>query len=149
MNIPKNVIFPIQGVSFHHVGLLTDNPDAAVTVLSVLGYSIDRPVTDELQDVHLQMAHAGPGTAQIEIIAPRSAKSPLMRLLRRRDDHMYHSCFCVRSVDAVKAAIMQNGLELHTIMPPTPSILFGSAMVSFYVIQGLGLIELLECSVNP
>jgi hypothetical protein len=136
--------FQIEGISFHHVGLLTDNPAAAVTVLTAFGYSVDEPVTDLLQSVDLRMAHGGPDTARIEIITPRTTESPLARLLRRRSDYMYHSSFCVKNVENTKAALMATGLRVNTVAPPQPAVLFGGAMVSFHVIEGLGLVEFIE-----
>lgn len=130
--------------SFHHLGLLTDNPEAASIALSTLGYFVAEPVVDPLQDVILRMADGGPQTARIEIITPRSLEGPLANLLKRRGDYMYHSCFGVMNVEIVTRKLAEVGLRVVTLSAPKPAILFDNAKVSFHSIEGIGLVEFIE-----
>ena len=142
--IPSKLPKCATGVCFHHLGLLTDNPEAATAALSVLGYSAGEPVIDHLQDVTLRMADVGDVTAKIEIITPRSPDGPLSSLLRRRGDYMYHSCFTVKNVEDIKASIVEAGLRFVTLSSSKPAILFDGAQVSFHSIEGVGLVEFIE-----
>ena len=141
MNTP---IAHMPGVSFHHLGLLTDEPELAITALVFLGYTVAGPVYDPLQDVDLRMAQGPVESARIEVITPRAELSGLGKLLRRRGDYMYHSCFTVRDLDATLAGMRAVGLRIITVSESKPAVLFDGDRVSFHSVAGLGLIEFIE-----
>lgn len=132
------------GVRFHHLGLLTDAPEQAAGALGVLGYSVAPAVFDPLQGVHLRMASLPVPGATIEIVTPASREGALAKLVTRRGDYMYHSCFVAREVLAVLAEMAKLGLRVVTVSPPKPAVLFGGKLVSFHAVQGLGLMEFIE-----
>jgi Glyoxalase/Bleomycin resistance protein/Dioxygenase superfamily len=132
------------GIRFHHLGLLTDAPDAAASALGLLGYRIAEPVFDPLQDVHLRMAEGPVEGATIELITPASREGSLAKLVTRRGDYMYHSCFVARDVAATLAALAGLGLRVVTVSPAKPAVLFGGKRVSFHSVEGLGLVEFIE-----
>ena len=132
------------GIRFHHLGLLTDAPAAAATALGLLGYRVAEAVFDPLQDVHLRMAEGPVVGATIELITPASRDSALARLVTRRGDYMYHSCFVARDVAAALQALSALGLRVVTVSPAKPAVLFGGKQVSFHSVEGLGLVEFIE-----
>lgn len=132
------------GIRFHHLGLLTDQPAAAMKALTLLGFRVAEPVHDPLQGVDLMMAE-GPGEgARIEVITPSSRDSALARLVTRRGDYMYHSCFTVKDVEATLSSLAGLGLRVTTVSPSKPAVLFGGKRVSFHAVEGLGLVEFIE-----
>ena len=132
------------GIRFHHLGLLTDQPGAAATALTLLGFGVAEPVFDPLQGVELRMAEGHNDFARIEIITPGSGDSALSKLVKRRGDYMYHSCFTVKKVSATLAALADLGLRVVTVSEPKPAVLFGGKLVSFHSVEGLGLVEFIE-----
>lgn len=132
------------GIRFHHLGLLTDLPAAATTALTLLGYSVAEPVHDPLQGVDLRMAEGDNEFARIEIITPGSSDSALSKMVKRRGDCMYHSCFTVKDVNATLASLAELGLRVITVSAPKPAVLFGGKQVSFHSVEGLGLVEFIE-----
>jgi len=132
------------GIRFHHLGLLTDRPDAAASALAVLGFHVAEPVHDPLQGVDLRMAEGQSEFARIEIITPCSRDSSLGKLVARRGDYMYHSCFRARDVAATLAAFEAQGLRVVTVAAAKPAVLFGGQRVSFHAVDGIGLVEFIE-----
>lgn len=132
------------GLRFHHLGLLTDAPQAAATALGLMGYRIAEPVFDPLQDVHLRMAEGPVEGSTIELITPASREGSLAKLVTRRGDYMYHSCFVARDVPGTLAALEALGLRVVTVSPPKPAVLFGGKPVSFHSVEGLGLVEFID-----
>lgn len=132
------------GIRFHHLGLLTDAPAAAATALTFMGYRVAEPVYDPLQDVHLRMATGPVEGAAIELITPSSREGALGKLVTRRGDYGYHSCFVVADVAAALSALSDLGLRVVTVSPSKPAVLFGGKHVSFHSVQGLGLVEFIE-----
>lgn len=127
------------------MGLLTNQQQLAIQRLEVLGYEPGDPIYDPEQDVTLCMCRSRNGAPLIELVTPAQTNEPLSRLLKRKDDYIYHICFTTptigQGVDALQGEAQDRVIE---VMPPKPAILFNNAKVAFYAVPGLGLIELLE-----
>jgi catechol 2,3-dioxygenase-like lactoylglutathione lyase family enzyme len=132
------------GLSFHHFGLAVRQPDEAFTYLRALGYKDGNQVFDERQRVNLAMRHHAL-MPDVEVIWPGDGPSPIDVQIRRMGSLIYHLCYSCADGDAAIAAIEAAGIETALVSPPTPAILFGGRHVSFHMISGFGLIELLHC----
>jgi hypothetical protein len=133
------------GLVFHHLGLAVKDPLAATHFLTGLGYEIGPTILDPLQNVHLAMG-VHDEMPDVEIISPAGSEGPLDKLLStHKDGLVYHMCYiCAdldRSLDALEG---DEGLTVHSIAPPTEAILFGGKRVSFYLVEGVGLIEIID-----
>jgi hypothetical protein len=89
---------PSSRLAFHHLGLLTSRPEAAVRHLEALGYEMGEEVVDPLQEARLRLGSPGSGAGPtlgpaIELITPLPGNVALARLLKRRDDYIYHLCY--------------------------------------------------------
>lgn len=129
---------------FHHLGLAARDPDRAQTMVEATGYACDRPVFDPLQRVMLRWCTKA-GEPAIEIVSPADNDGPLANVLADHPTSFYHLCYEVEGDTAAAVEAMRAwGLRLVTVLQPTPAILFGGRLVSFHVVQGFGLVELLE-----
>ena len=133
------------GLAFHHLGLGTADPEAAAHFLSGLGYRIGPTIFDPLQNVHLAMC-AHDRMPAVEIISAAEGPGPLDKLISaHKDGLVYHMCYtCAdldRSLDAMES---DERFRVHSISPPTEGVLFGGKRVSFYLVEGVGLIEVIE-----
>ena len=133
------------GLSFHHLGLAVAKLDPALVFLQGLGYTAGKVVFDPLQDVNLQMCEH-PAMPLVEVICPGEGDGPLNALLTRsREGLVYHVCYRTADLTASLGAIeAQPGLRVLCVSPPTPAVLFKGEPVSFYVIKGVGMIEIIE-----
>jgi methylmalonyl-CoA/ethylmalonyl-CoA epimerase len=132
-------------LAFHHLGLLTGQPDLARSHLRQLGYQCGAAVYDPLQDVELCMCSGAAGAPAIELVTPRATNVGLSRLLKRKDDYAYHVCLVTPRLELGLRSLAPD--EQHRIVemaPPKPAVLFDGARVAFYAVPGLGLVELLE-----
>jgi methylmalonyl-CoA/ethylmalonyl-CoA epimerase len=132
-------------LAFHHVGLLTDRPDTAARRLAKAGYQPGPVVFDPLQQVTLQLCQGPSGSATVELVTPLPENAALGKLLRKRADYMYHVCFTTPGFETA-LEILADGDDdrIALVSPPTPAVLFNNARVAFYLVPGLGLVELLE-----
>lgn len=135
------------GLSFHHLGLAVAKPEPALAFLRGLGYRAGKAVFDPLQGVNLQICEH-PTMPLVEVISPGKSDGPLNALLTRsREGLVYHVAY--RTADL---AASLNALEAHPdlrvicVSSPKPAVLFNGESVSFYVISGLGMIEIIEGS---
>ena len=135
------------GLSFHHLGLAVKEPTRAERFLRQLGYEVEAFTFDPLQNVHLAMCYHGQ-MPSVEIIYPGSGAGPLDRLLaERREGLVYHICYVTNDLDATLEAIESEAeFRLMCVSDPTPAVLFDGRPVSFYVVSGIGLIEIIEQS---
>ena len=86
-----------------------------------------------------------PGSPSVEIISAGEGPGPIDRLVARyADGIVYHGCFVTKNLAASLADIEAAGLRAVCVSEPTPAILFGGRLISFYNIQGFGLIEIIE-----
>jgi hypothetical protein len=132
------------GLTFHHLGLAVPRADEAVTFLSGLAYSIGERIFDPEQNVNLMLCRH-PQMPAVEIICPGSGPGPIDKYVARRASGIvYHACFETADRSASLAAIAAADLKPICLSEPLPAVLFAGRAVSFYVVLGMGLIELLE-----
>jgi methylmalonyl-CoA/ethylmalonyl-CoA epimerase len=131
------------GLTFHHLGLAVKRPDKAVYFLRGLGYEVGDVVSDEVQNVNLIMCNSA-DMPDVEIIFTTESDGPLSNILSVRDELMYHMCFESADVERSVNAIKEGKNRIFCISTPKPAVIFAGNMVSFYMVSGFGLIEILE-----
>jgi hypothetical protein len=132
------------GLKFHHLGLAVRKPELSAKFLSGLGYEIGSVVRDDLQNVNLMLCTSRCMPA-VEIIYPTETPGPLASILKAQTSMIYHMCFESRNLEkCLQALEVDNRVVL--VSAPKPAILFGGRKVSFYVVAGFGVIEILERS---
>ena len=136
------------GLAFHHLGLATKTPALAAGFLKGLGYRIGPEMFDPQQNVNLMMCEHTTMPA-VEIISPAGGKGPVSGLLATHSSGLiYHSCFTTDDLKASLQKLENAGLRILCVAPPKPALLFEERAVSFYQINGFGLIEILETRVS-
>lgn len=133
------------GLIFHHLGLAVKTPEAAERFLSGLGYRIGPMISDSLQNVRARMCEHDQ-MPDVEIIWPGAGEGPLdTLLLTHKEGLVYHLCYTSPNFKKTMNAL-ENDEELHLfcVSPPTEAVLFDGKRVSFYLVNQLGLIEILD-----
>lgn len=130
-------------LAFHHLGLATSRSDKALIFLNGLGYEIGEKIFDPEQNVNLVLCRSQTMPA-VEVVSPSNRPSPLDNLLKQKKDLVYHCCFITPDLKAALANIERDQNRLICVAPPKPAVLFGGNPVSFYLINGFGLIEIIE-----
>ncbi len=133
------------GLTFHHFGLAAREPEVALRALRALGYACGEVIFDPEQNVRLALCtHAA--MPSVEVIAPGSdGKTPVDRMVAKHGGGIvYHLCYTTKDLAGSLAGMEQAGLHVTCVAPPTPAVLFGGERVSFYMADGLGLIEIIE-----
>lgn len=139
----------LPGFRFHHFGLAAAAFEPAAAALRAFGYAIGERVHDPLQDVDLAWCTHAQFPA-VEIVLPVSPDGPLAKVLAARESSFYHLCFEAPGLlDAALDALRQAGLRTLQVREPRPAVLFGGRRVAFYLVQGFGLVELLETPAEP
>ncbi len=133
------------GLSFHHMGLALPDPAPAALFLRGQGYGQVAAVRDPLQQADLSL-WSHPSAPAVEVISPVTAgEGPVAAILETRPDGLvYHLCYTTLDLADTLDRVEQSGLRPFEVSPPKPAVLFGGERVSFYMILGLGLIELIE-----
>ena len=131
------------GLEFHHLGLAVKEPESAIRFLSGLGYEIGPTFRDELQNVNLMLG-TGSDMPAVEIIYPTETPGPLVTILKARTSMIYHICYASRNRDESLRLLEADQNRISLLSPPQPAVLFGGRKVSFYVLVGFGVIEILE-----
>ncbi len=135
----------LPGLQFHHFGLAVRDPAEAFRYLTALGYTEGNAVFDPLQQVNLAMRHH-PTMPDVEVIWPGEGPSPIDRMIKGSGTLIYHLCYECPAPGTAIAALESAGIETVLVSPPKPAVLFAGREVSFYMVSGFGLIEILQSS---
>lgn len=135
----------LPGLQFHHFGLAVRDPAEAFRYLLALGYTEGNVVFDPLQRVNLAMRHH-PTMPDVEVIWPGDGPSPIDRMIKGSGTLIYHLCYECPAPGAAVAALESAGIETVLVSPPKPAVLFAGREVSFHMVPGFGLIEILQSS---
>lgn len=145
-NVSSFGLFAHCGLRFHHFGLAVRQPDQAIQFLQALGYQVGEVVFDPLQNVNLAMG-SHESMPNVELIYPAgNGGGPIDRLLAtHKDGLIYHLCYETDDWEASLVVLKRNGIaRLACLVPPKPAVLFGGKLVSFYIVSGVGLVEIID-----
>jgi methylmalonyl-CoA/ethylmalonyl-CoA epimerase len=136
----------LEGLTFHHLGLAVKDDGQALTMLGALGYAAGERVLDPLQNVYVRLCTA-PDRPTVEIVQPGPGeRSPVDGINPRSNQMNYHTSYAPQDLAPTLAGLHAAGLRVLTLAPRQPAVLFGGRHVSFYRVQGFGILELLEGS---
>ena len=128
-------------LSFHHYGLAVKHFSKALSFYQQVGYDFTEPVIDLLQNVELVLC-TSKNYPTVELVKPINDKSPIIMYLNKCNEMIYHICYEVEKIENVKKLFPNN--RVFCTSKPKPAILFDNRLVSFYYINDVGLIELLQ-----
>ncbi|RJG49010.1 VOC family protein [Motilimonas pumila] len=131
------------GLSFHHLGLATKHEKMAILFLEGSGYQVSESIFDPLQNVNLIMASHSEQPS-VEIVYAGEKTGPLTDILQTQESLIYHTCFETLDYQASLAQMKQAGLRVLMVSEPKPAVLFDGQLVSFHMVRGVGLVELLH-----
>jgi FkbH-like protein len=144
--------------AFHHIGIaVRDIPASRSFFCGALGMEVDSDVVvDPNQRVRLQMLRSG--ASLVELVQPLTAAdvlpeaggahaqlpSPIEKILKERDESMYHFCLEVDNLEDMLRKLVSEG-KCTIVSQPTPAPLFGMRKVAFvFVHETNNLVEFLE-----
>ncbi len=136
------------GLGFHHFGLATRDEALSLRFLGAMGYTSGERTYDPLQRVNLVLCHHET-MPSVEVISPADEPGPLDAMLQRQPESIYHLCYTTTDLKATLNAMRDAGHRAMPVVPPRPARLFGESLVSFYMVRGIGLIEILEIPAVP
>jgi methylmalonyl-CoA/ethylmalonyl-CoA epimerase len=131
------------GLVFDHLGLATRDAEKTLGFLRGLGYQTPGVVHDPIQRVNLVLCQHLSMPA-VEVIFAATDAGPLDAVLAQQPQSIYHLCFRSCDLAASIAAIKASGSRVLVVSSPKPAVLFGGSLVSFYMVRGFGLIEIIE-----
>ena len=129
-------------LTFHHFGLAVHSPEEAFSFLTALGYENGESMFDPLQGVNLAMSYHADMPA-VEVIWRGAKPSPMDGMLKRQDSMIYHLCYTSNNPEMSLAKIQDAGFAVLPMTERRPAILFGGREVSFHMVAGFGLIEII------
>ena len=128
-------------INFHHFGLAVKKFENAVKFYKNLGYYCSKEVYDEFQNVNLIFCEKN-NHPSIELIKPVNKNSPITNYLKISNEIIYHTCYEVFDDFNFERLFFNN--RAICVSEPKPAILFNNNLVSFYYVQGVGIIEILN-----
>jgi len=80
----------------------------------------------------------------VEVISSTDVANPLISILAAQPQAIYHLCYRSEDVSASLAAMKAAGHRVLRVSAPKPAVLFGQKEVSFYMVRGFGLMEIIQ-----
>jgi len=132
----------MNNVSFHHYGLVLKTFEDAIRFHKNLGYLCGKEIFDELQNVMLLLCTSSVFPT-VELVKSVDETSPINNYLKKNNEMIYHTCYEIDTKKIfIKDFFAQN--RFICVSKPKPAILFDNRLVSFYYVNNVGLIEILE-----
>ena len=129
-------------IKFHHFGLAVKDFEFALRFYSNLNYDFSKPIADKIQNVELIMC-TSKIFPSVELIKPVNKKSPINNYLSKNNEIIYHTCYEIENYkEGIKKLFSKN--KAICISKPKPAILFNDRLVSFYYVEDVGIIEILQ-----
>ncbi len=132
-----------------HVGVAVPELDPAANMLqSLLGYRvISGPFDDPIQKVTVNfLTQSDEDVAEIELIAPLTADSPINSMLNKSGGGAYHLCFETNDMERALAHIKRH--KCLVVSAPAPAVAFGGRRIAWFYTSTRQLVELVECADN-
>ncbi|MBI3543820.1 MAG: VOC family protein [Deltaproteobacteria bacterium] len=126
---------------FHHVGVITDELDAAVEFYRGLGYAPGPTYADDVQKLTIIFVEKA-GSPLIELIRPLGDESPARDWIGRITAGAYHTAYTARDFDAAVGEMKKK--RMKKVLGPVPAVAFGGKRVAFFWNTAVGLVELVE-----
>jgi methylmalonyl-CoA/ethylmalonyl-CoA epimerase len=100
-------------ISIDHVGIAVPDLDAAIAFYrDVVGFEVVYTEENMSQDVREAMIRVDESGAQLQLLAPLSADSPIARFLDRSGPGMQQLAYRVMDIEAAMTAVREQGLRL-------------------------------------
>jgi methylmalonyl-CoA/ethylmalonyl-CoA epimerase len=130
---------PLEGLTFHHIGIACEQIEAEVPHYELLGYRREGEIFEDSRQVIRGLFMKG-GPIQIELIEPLRPESPVCTFLAR-GVQMYHQGFLCHNLRGVVRTLIDKGAVL--VSHPKPAIAFQGRQVCFLLLPNRMLIELI------
>ena len=136
-----------EGLTFTllHVGVAVPEIDAATQTLETLfGYRVTSgPFDDPIQKVTVNFLNQSVGdVAEIELIAPLTADSPVRSMLNKNGGGAYHLCFETNDLERALAHMKSHGCMV--VSAPAPAVAFAGRRIAWFYTPTRQLFELVE-----
>jgi methylmalonyl-CoA/ethylmalonyl-CoA epimerase len=131
-------------MKLHHVGYVV--PEIAATIegfaRSLVAAWDGCTWHDPRQKVKVAFLTKQPGEAQIELVEPAGADSPVARFLKEKGSGLHHVCYEVDDLAAGLAAMKLRGAWIA--QRPAPAVAFQGRSIAWVITREKLLVELLE-----
>ncbi len=127
----------------HHVGFVVSDIQKSVEGFrNTLGMSWDGAIyTDPRQRVKITFLASGPACAQIELIEPAGADSPVAKFLEKGGGQ-HHLCYEVNDIE--KALAEFKSRKASIVQRPCPAVAFEGRRIAWFITPERLVVELLE-----
>jgi methylmalonyl-CoA/ethylmalonyl-CoA epimerase len=133
----------MENFVFHHVGVAVRELSSAAEILKTLfDYKlISGPFDDPIQKVSVSFLARGQGDPIIELVAPLTQDSPVIRTLEKGGG-TYHVCYEVPDIKAAINHLTAQGCFL--LSGPVPAVAFEMREIAWLMTAAKLLVELVQ-----
>ncbi len=130
-------------MKFDHIGVTTPDLDAGRALLagSVGVTRWTEAFDDPVNDIWVQFGVDASGICY-ELLAPRSERSPINRVLSKKINVLNHVAYLVDDLAARNGHLV--GMGFAAVAPAKPAIAYGNKPIQFFVSPSRLLIEMIE-----
>lgn len=129
-------------IKFHHYGLLVGDIEESIKKFQLFNYNLIIKDSDPLQEANLAIIENK--NSRIELVSPHESNSSLKSLLNNKKDTGYHLCYSVDNLEKYESLMKKHGAIFKKITKTKPAKIFNYKMVTFYYVDSMGIIEILE-----
>ncbi len=124
-----------------HVGYLTDNIDATIGVMGMLGYVHTPVVNDDTQRCRICFMEKV-GEVRIELVEPYEDNRTMQKMLKKQGCGPYHTCHTVDDIEQAYEELLTR--DFLPLFKPVPAPAFNNKRICYFFKQEIGYIEIVE-----
>lgn len=140
------LVFGLDGLELHHVGVVVADIDAAAERYAALGFRDGERFEIPEQGVIAITYHAGPGF--VELIQPTDPGGAIARFMAKRGEGMHHVAYRVTDLEGTLARLAAAGVRLIDDVPRAGAHGWRIAFIHPEAASGV-LIELVDDRASP
>ena len=132
----------LNSIRFHHFGLALNDFSRALAYYRNLRYDCTPPIIEPQHNVEVVFCYSEQYPS-VELVKPINEKSPVVNYLKNNNEIIYHTCYELDDVERDIKVLFSNNKAI-CVEKPKPSIAFDGRLASFYLVNNVGLIEILQ-----
>ena len=125
-----------------HIGFLTDDISASVSVFESLGYCWEGHIfDDDIQQCKICFLQKT-GEPRIELVEPYEENRTMQKMLKKQGTGPYHTCHVVDDFKGAYDSLLKDGW--YAMFEPVKAVAFGNKLICYLFKDEIGYLEIVE-----
>lgn len=125
-----------------HIGILTEDLSASISVFESLGYKFGGQIfDDDIQQCKICFLQKD-DEPKIELVEPYAENRTMQKMLKRQGSGPYHTCHVVDDIKTAYETLVKDGW--YAMFEPCKAVAFDNKLICYLFKDEIGYLEIVE-----